>query len=58
MPPDLRVILYFICPIVKNFENVFMRHLTVSYVIIYHTTIILNALNKVANCIEFTVVEG
>ena len=58
MLPDLQVILFFDCPIVENFEKVFMRCLTLGYVIIYCTTVILNALDKVANYIEFRVVEG
>ncbi len=58
MLPDLRVELFFVCPIVESFEKIFMRHLAVGYVIIYRTTIIPNALDKVANCMEFRVVEG
>ena len=58
MLPDLQIVLFFVCPIVKRFEKVFMRRLAMNYVIIYCTTIISNALDKVANCIEFRVVEG
>ncbi len=55
---DLRVVLFFVCTIVESFEKVFMRRPTVGCVIIYRTTIIPNALDKMANYIEFRVVEG
>ena len=56
--PDLQIILFFVFFIIENFEKVFIYHLAMSYVIIYHITIILNILDKVANCIEFRIVEG
>ncbi len=58
MLPDLQVVLFFVCPIIKSFKNVFMRCLVISYVIIYRTTIIPNIQDKVANYIESKVVEG
>ena len=58
MLPDLQVVLFFVCPIVQSFEKLFMRRLAVGYIIIYHTIIIPNILNKVANCMKLRVVEG
>ncbi len=58
MLPDLQVVLFFVRPIVESFEKVFMRRLAVGYVIIYCTTIIPNALDKVANRMELRIVEG
>ncbi len=55
---DLRVVLFFVCPIIENFEKVFIRRLAVGCFIIYRTTIILNALDKVTYCMEFRIVEG
>ena len=55
---DLRVVLFFVYFIVKSFEKIFMHRFAISCVIIYRTTIISNALDKITNCIEFRVVEG
>ncbi len=54
---DLQVILFFIYLIVESFEKVFMYYLIVGCLIIYHITIISNALNKIANCVKFRVIE-
>ena len=58
MLPNLQVILFFVCPIVKNFKKVFMRRLAMGSIIVYRTTIIPNTLDKVANCMELRVVKG
>ena len=58
MLPDLRVILFFVYPIIESFEKVFICCLAVGYIIIYRTTIILNALDKITNCIELKIVES
>ncbi len=58
MLPDLQVILFFVYPIVESFEKIFIHRLTVDCIIIYRTTIIPNALDKVANCMEFKVVKS
>ncbi len=57
MVSDLQVVLFFVCFIIKNFENIFIRHLVVGYIIIYRTTIIPNTLDKEANYMEFRIVE-
>lgn len=58
MLSNLQVILFFVYFIIKNFEKIFMRRLTISYIIIYCNIIILNTLNKVVYYIEITVVKG
>ena len=58
MLSNLRVVLFFVYSIVESFEKVFMRHLTMGYVIIYCTNINPNVLDKIANYIEFRVVKG
>ncbi len=58
MLPDLRVVFFFVRLIIESFDKIFIRRLAVGCIIIYCTTIIPNALDKVANCIEFRVVEG
>ena len=58
MLPHLQVVLFFVCFIVETFERIFMRRLAMGCVIINCTTIILNAMDKVANIIKFRVVEG
>ena len=54
---DLQVVLFFVYPIIKSFKKVFMHCFIINCVIIYHTTIIPNVLNNVANCIEVKVVK-
>ncbi len=46
---NLRVVLLFVCPIIDHFKKVFMCHLTMGSIVVYHTTIIQNILNIVAN---------
>ena len=58
MLPNLQVIFFFVYFIIESFDKIFMCRFIMSYVVIYHTTIILNALDKVVNCMEFRVVEG
>ncbi len=55
---DLRVVLFFVCFIIESFEKVFIHSLIMGYVILYHITKISNILDKVANCIEFRIVES
>ena len=56
MLPDLQVVLVFIYLIIKSFEKIFMYRLAVGYIIIYHTIIISNTIDKVANYIKFRVI--
>ena len=58
MLPDLQVVIYFVCSVIKSFKKVFMCRLTVGYIIIYCITIISNALNKVDSYMELKVVES
>ncbi len=58
MLPDLEVVLFFDCAIIESFEKVFMHRLAMGCIIIYHTTIIPNALDKVTNYMKFKVVGG
>ena len=58
LPPDLQVVHFFICPIIENFEKVFMRSFAVGYILIYRNIIISNAIDKMAINLEFKVVEG
>ena len=55
---NLQVVFFFVCPIIEHFKKVLMYCLAIDSIIVYCTTIIPNTLNKVANCIEFTVVKG
>ena len=55
---DLQVEFFIFRPIIESFEEVFMRHLAVGYIIIYYITIILNALDNVVSHMELRVVEG
>ena len=58
MLPNLRVIPFFVCLIVKSFKKVLMRRFAIGNIIVYCTTIILNMLKKVANCMKLRVVKG
>ena len=51
----MQVILLFVCPIVKNFKKILMRCLAMGSIVVYHTTIIPNTLDKVANCMELKI---
>ena len=57
MLPNLRLVLFFVCPIVETLKK-YIRRLTMNSIVVYHTTIILNIVNKVANYMEFRVVKG
>ena len=57
MLPNLRIILFFVSLVVKNFKKVFMNCFAMSCIIIYSTTIIPDALGKVGDCMEFRVIK-
>ena len=54
---ELQFVFFFVCFVIKCFEEVFIYHLTISYIIIYYITIISNILSKMTNYIKFKVVE-
>ena len=56
--PNLQVVFSLICAIVESFKKLFMRRLAIGSIVVYRTTIILNTLDKVANCRELRVVKG
>ena len=56
--PNLQLVFFFICPIIKNFKKVFMRRLVMGNIVVYCTTIIPNILNKMANYMKLRVVES
>lgn len=55
--PNLQVILFFVYLIVENFEIIFICYLTMGNILVYSIIIILNILNKVADCIELGIVK-
>ena len=57
MLPDLRIVLFFVSPVVKSFKKVFMSCFAMSCIIVYSTTIIPDAPDKVAGRMELRVVE-
>ena len=54
---DLRIVLFFVSLVVKSFKKVFMSCFAMSFIIVYSTTIIPDALGKVASCMELRVVK-
>ena len=58
MLPNLQVVLFFVCPIVESFKKLLMRCLPMGSIVVYCTIIILNIVNKMANCMELRVVKG
>ena len=58
MLPNLQFVLFFICPIEESFKILFIYHLAMGNIIVYHTIIISNILNNVANCMKFRVLKG
>ena len=55
---NLQLVLFFVCLIVESLKKVLMCYLTMGNTMVYRTTIILNTMNKVVDCMEFKVVEG
>ncbi len=58
MLPNLRLILFFVRPVVESFKKVLMGRLTMGNIVVYCTTIIPNILNKVGDCMKLRVVKG
>ena len=58
MLPNLQFVLFFVHLVVESFKKVFTHCFAMSSIVVYHTIIILNTLNKVADCIELRVVKG
>ena len=58
MLPNLRIVLFFVGFVIKSFKKVFMSCFTISCIIVYSTTIIPDALDKVASRMELRVVES
>ncbi len=56
--PSLRLVLFFVCFVVEKVKKVFMRHLAISSIVVYYTTIISNTLNKVADEIDCRIVKS
>ena len=56
--PNLRLLLFFTRPVVESFKKIFIYRPAMGSIVVYHTTIIVNILNKVANCMELRVVKG
>lgn len=57
MMPNFRIIFFFICLVIKRFKKIFMSWLAVNYILVYRTIIILNALDKMANCMKLKIVK-
>ena len=58
MLPNLQLVFFFVCFIIKNFKKALMRHLAMGSIVVYSTTIISNILNKMVDCMELRVVES
>ena len=56
--PDLRIVFFFVSPVIESFKKVFMRYFTKSYIIVYSTIIILDILDNMASGIRLKVVES
>lgn len=57
MLPNLQVVSLFIHLVVEHFKRIFIRRLTMGSIVVYYTIIILNTLNKMANCMKLMVVK-
>lgn len=58
MLSNLQLVLFFVYSIIENLKKVLMRCFAIGSIVVYCTTIILNILNKVADCIKFRIVKG
>ena len=54
---NLQVIFLFFYLIIASFKKILNCHLIMSSILVYHTTVILNTLNKMVNCIELRVIK-
>ena len=54
----MRVILFFVCPIIENFEKVFIHCFIISCIIIYHIRILLSTRDKMVYYIKFKIVKS
>lgn len=54
---NLQTVLLFICLAIETFEKIFMHHFSIGCIMVYHTIIILNILDKVAAYIEIRMVK-
>ena len=54
---NLRFVLFFVCSVMKSFKKVLMCRLVIGGIVNYHTTIIPNTLNKMADCMKFRIVK-
>ena len=57
MLPDLHIVLFFVNPIIKSFKKIFMSCFANSCIMVYSTTIIPDALDKMASRMKFRVVK-
>ena len=58
MLPNLRLVLFFVRPVVESFKKVLIRYLAMGSIVVYCITIIPNTLNIVADYIELRVVKS
>ena len=57
MLPILRIVLFFVSPVVKSFKKVFMSYFAMNCIIVYSTTIIPDVLGKVGDYMEFEIIK-
>ena len=57
MLSNLQVKIFFIYVIVKCFKTIFVYYFIMNNIVVYHTIIILNTWNKVANYMKLRVVK-
>ena len=56
--PNLQLVFFFVCLIIESFKKILIRRLAIGSIVVYCTIIILNILNKTADCIELRVIKG
>lgn len=54
---NLQLIYFFVCPVIENFKKILIRYFAIGSIVVYHTTIILKRLNKVANYMKLKLVK-
>ena len=57
MLTNLRLVLFFVCSIIKNFNKVLIHRLSMGSIVVYYPTIITKILNTEAHCMELRVVK-
>ncbi len=58
MLSNLQLVFFFVYLIIESFKKVLIYYLVIGSIVVYHTTIISNILNKMADYMELRMLKG